>query len=121
MISYCFLKDALKCQDVFNFRIHTMVTNLLVSCSFSKAAPQTTQLLCPQQKVTFLKGAQAGGRAWDLLILIYFHSLKQRLRQLGYCAPNRKLLDAQAIIEFHSFNDLQTESIIRCLGFPLKL
>ena len=28
----------------------------------------------------FLKGAQAGGRTWDLLVFVYFLSLKQRLR-----------------------------------------
>ena len=33
------------------------------------------------------KGAQAGGRTWDLLVFVYFLSLKQRLRPLGYCAP----------------------------------
>ena len=35
----------------------------------------------------FFKGAQAGRQTWDLLVLIYFLSLKQRLRPLGYCAP----------------------------------
>ena len=36
----------------------------------------------------FLKGAQAGGRTWDLFgFFVYFLSLKQRLRPLGYCAP----------------------------------
>ena len=36
---------------------------------------------------SFFKGAQAGGRTWDLLVFVYFLSLKQRLRPLGYCAP----------------------------------
>ena len=36
----------------------------------------------------FFKGAQAGGRTWDLLVFVYFLSLKQRLRPLGYCAPH---------------------------------
>ena len=36
----------------------------------------------------FFKGAQAGGRNWDLLVFVYFLSQKQRLRPLGYCAPH---------------------------------
>jgi len=35
----------------------------------------------------FLKGAQAGGQTWDLLVFVYLLSLKQRLRPLGYWAP----------------------------------
>ena len=38
----------------------------------------------------FFKGAQAGGRTWDLLVFVYFLSLKQRLRPLGYCAPHNQ-------------------------------
>ena len=33
------------------------------------------------------KGAQAGGRTWDLLVFVYFLSLRQRLTPLGHCAP----------------------------------
>ena len=35
----------------------------------------------------FSKIAQAGRRTWDLLVFVYFLSLKQRHRPLGYCAP----------------------------------
>ena len=41
----------------------------------------------------FQKGAQAGGRTWDLLVFVYFLSLKQRLRPLGYCAPLSNVLN----------------------------
>ena len=37
--------------------------------------------------VSFFKGAQAGGQTWDLMVFVYFLSLMQRLRPLGYCAP----------------------------------
>ena len=28
-----------------------------------------------------------GGSIWDLFVFVYFLSLKQRLRPLGFCAP----------------------------------
>ena len=47
-------------------------------------------------------GAQAGGRTWDLLVFVYFLSLKQRLRPLCYCAPPRVdycLLDVKIVVD----------------------
>ena len=39
------------------------------------------------ETAVFFKGAQAEGQTWDLLVFVYFLSLTQRLRPLGYCAP----------------------------------
>ena len=36
---------------------------------------------------SFFKRCPGRGRTWDLLVFVYFLSLKQRLRPLGYCAP----------------------------------
>ena len=37
--------------------------------------------------VGFFKGAQVGGRTWDLFYFRFIFSHKQRLRPLGYYAP----------------------------------
>ena len=47
-------------------------------------------------RMSFFKGAQAGGRTWDLFGYRLF-SLKQRLRPLGYCTPPKK--DSNELID----------------------
>ena len=70
---------------------------------------------------SFFKGAQAGGRTRDLLVFVYFLSLKQRLRPLGYCAPFRFLIliPKQA---FTCFWALEIRIVIHkhCLSFNLQ-
>jgi len=55
-----------------------------------RQAPSAPQPVLIRNLGVFLNGAQAGGRTWDLLVFVYFLSLKQRLRPLCYCAPSRK-------------------------------
>ena len=54
---------------------------------------ESSHILANRKAVTFLRVAQVGGRTWDLfLIFVIFLSQLQRIRPLGYCAPQAKQL-----------------------------
>jgi len=57
---------------------------------------------------TFFLRCPGGGRTWDLLVFIYFPSLKQRLRPLGYCAP----LSLGVLLKCHSSNNPSKSSVV---------
>ena len=65
-----------------------VVNSSLSGCLISLVYIFWLILFCFMLQRFFLKKVpRPGGRTWDLLVFVYFLSLKQRLRPLGYCAP----------------------------------
>ena len=70
--------------------VHLLLAYYLHGLSHMRIEPSKLYLNCSlknHNSESFFKIAQARGRTWDLLVLVYFPSIKQRHRPFGYCPP----------------------------------